>query len=182
MVSIYVHEHGETTVADRIDPAWLTAESTSVVWVDLAAPTTEEGRLLTDVFQFHPLSVEDALGSIHPPKIEAYPSYLYLIIHGINFRETERWFATQDVSFLLGRNYLVTVHDGSSRSVAKLKEICARSERVLAEGPVGLLHRIIDSMVDNYRPEIEGIETQIDDSRTRRSSAGDRISFATSSP
>ncbi|MDA1185226.1 MAG: magnesium/cobalt transporter CorA [Acidobacteria bacterium] len=147
---------------ERVDPAWLAADSTEVLWVDLAAPTVEEGRLLAEVFHFHPLSVEDALGTIHHPKIEAYPSYLYLIIHGINFRETERWFATQDVSFFLGRNYLVTVHDGGSRSVAKLKEICARAGHALAEGPVGLLHRIIDSMVDNYRPEIEGIETQID--------------------
>lgn len=163
MVSIYVHENGETSCADQVNPAWLTPESDITLWVDFAAPTPEESRLLVDEFHFHPLSVEDALSAIHHPKIEAYESYLYLILHGIDFQETEHWFATQDIDFFLGRNFLVTVHQGRSRSVATLKEICDRNARVLAEGPVGLLHRIVDSMVESYRPEIDGLEKQIDE-------------------
>jgi len=158
MISTYVHEKGETKCADEINPVWLTPGSNVTLWVDLAAPTPEEGRLLSDVFHFHPLAIEDALSAIHHPKIEPYEGYLYLILHGIDFQEEEHWFATRDVDFFLGRNYLVTVHDGASRSIAGLKEICDRHDRVLAEGPAALLHRIIDSMVDSYRPEIEGLE------------------------
>lgn len=148
---------------DQVNPAWLAPESDVTFWVDLAAPTPEEGRLLTDVFHFHPLAVEDALSAIHHPKIESYEGYLYLILHGIDFQQEEHWFATRDVDFFLGRNYLVTVHDGHSRSVTALKEVCDRHDRVLAEGPAALLHRIIDSMVDNYRPEIEGLEQHMNE-------------------
>ena len=130
--------------------------------MDLAAPTPEEARLLTDVFKFHPLSVEDALSEIHSPKIEPYAGYLYLILHGIDIHQDEHGFATRDVDFFLGSNYLVTVHDGHSRSIARWKEICDRHEHALAEGPVGLLHRIVDTMFDNYRPEIDRIEGQMD--------------------
>jgi magnesium transporter len=158
LVSIYVHQNGETKRADTIDPAWLKSGSPVTIWIDLAAPTLEESRLLTDVFHFHPLAVEDALSAIHHPKIEPYDGYLYLILHGIDFREEEHWFATRDVDFFLGPNYLVTVHDGSSRSIAAVKDVCDKHNRVLAEGPAALLHRIIDSMVDNYRPEIESLE------------------------
>jgi magnesium transporter len=158
VISIYVHQHGETKYADQINPAWLAPESDVTLWVDLAAPTPEEGRLLADVFHFHPLAIEDALSAIHHPKIESYQGYLYLILHGIDFQEEEHWFATRDVDFFLGRNYLVTVQDGDSRSIAGLKEVCDRHDRVLAEGPAALLHRIIDSMVDSYGPEIEGLE------------------------
>lgn len=158
MVSIYVHQNADTTCVDQVDPAWLKPDSDVTFWVDLAAPTPEEGRLLADVFHFHPLAVEDALSAIHHPKIEPYEGYLYLILHGLDFQEEEHWFATRDVDFFLGRNYLVTVHDGRSRSIATLKAICDRHDRVLAEGPVALLHRIVDSMVENYRPEIEGLE------------------------
>jgi magnesium transporter len=132
------------------------------VWVDLAAPTPEEGRLLSDVFRFHPLSVEDALSAIHHPKIEPYQGYLYLILHGIDFNRGEHRFATRDVDFFLGRNYLVTVHDGQSRSIATWKEVCDKHEHILAEGPIGLLHRIVDTMVENYRPEIDALEERID--------------------
>lgn len=162
MISIYVHQNGDTTAADRVDPAWLAPGSPVALWLDLAAPTPEEGRLLADIFHFHPLAIEDALSEIHHPKIEPYDGYLYLILHGIDFQEEEHWFATRDVDFFLGPNYLVTVQDGSSRSIASVKNLCDRHNRVLGEGPAALMHRIVDSMVDNYRPEIEGIEQQMD--------------------
>jgi magnesium transporter len=163
MISIYVHQNGETTRADTIDPAWLTAGSQVRLWVDLEKPAPEEGRLLSDVFHFHPLAVEDALSEIHHPKIEPYGGYLYLILHGIDFQQEDHWFATRDVDFFLGPNYLVTVHDGHSRSITGVQQVCDKHGRVLAEGPAALMHRIVDSMVDNYRPEIEALEAHMNE-------------------
>jgi magnesium transporter len=160
--SVYVHENGTTRTAERVEPAWLDPASKATLWVDLSAPTPEEGRVLSDVFHFHPLSVEDALSAIHHPKIESYASYLYLILHGIDFHGGRQDFGTHDIDFFLGRNYLVTVHDGHSRSIDTLKNICQHHESVLAEGPVSLMHRVVDSMVDNYRPEVDKIEEKID--------------------
>ena len=160
--SVYVHEHGTTRSVERIDPAWLAPSSKATLWVDLSAPTPEEARLLSDVFHFHPLSVEDAMSANHHPKIEPYEHYLYLILHGIDFHDGTQDFATHDIDFFLGRNYLVTVHDGHSRSIARLKSICQQHESILAEGPISLTHRIVDSMVDNYRPEVDKIEEKID--------------------
>jgi len=74
----------------------------------------------------------------------------------------EHWFATLDVDFFLGDNYLVTVHDGQSRSIQKLKELCQQHARILEEGPVALMHRIVDSMVDNYEPELDELEREMD--------------------
>jgi magnesium transporter len=162
LISIYVHQNGDTRREERIDPRWVDPASGVTLWVDLVAPTADEGRLLSDVFRFHPLSVEDALSEIHHPKIEPYAGYLYLILHGIDFHQADKGFATRDVDFFLGANYLVTVHDGHSRSITRWKEICDRHEHALAEGPVGLLHRIVDTMVDNYRPEIDALEEKID--------------------
>lgn len=140
---------------------WLEPASTATVWVDLAAPDDTETALLADLFHFHPLSVEDAASTLQFPKIEPYPTYLYLVLHGIDVKRGQSQFATRDVDFFLGRNYLVTVHDGQSRTLEKLRDVCGRYSRLLEEGPVALLHRIVDSMVDNYRPVIEGIEDRI---------------------
>ena len=97
------------------------------VWVDLAAPTPEEGRILADVFHFHPLSVEDALSALQFPKIEPYQGYLYLVLHGIDVQKSGDRVATRDIDFFLGPNYLVTVHDGHSRSITRLRELCDRT-------------------------------------------------------
>ncbi len=163
MITVYVYRNGETQVVDRVEPRWLDPASGVTLWVDIAQPTPEEGQaVLANTFHFHPLSVEDALSEIHYPKIESYDRYLYVILHGIDFRVQEHWFATLDVDFFLGDNYLVTVHAAESRSIQKLKDLCQQHARILEEGPVALMHRIIDSMVDNYEPELDELEREMD--------------------
>ena len=163
MITVYVYRNGETQVVDRIEPRWLDPASGVTLWVDVVQPTPEEGQaVLANTFHLHPLSIEDALSEIHYPKIESYDRYLYVILHGIDFRVQEHWFATLDVDFFLGDNYLVTVHDGQSRSIQQLKALCQQHARILEEGPIALMHRIIDSMVDNYEPELDELEREMD--------------------
>jgi magnesium transporter len=139
------------------------------LWVDLAAPSIPEALILSDTFAFHPLSVKAAMTALQYPKIEAYDGYLYIVLHGIAFHSRksrratgDQAFDTHDVDFFLGPHYLVTVHDGDSRSIAELKENLTRNRRILAEGPVALFHRIVDAMVDHYRPEVDKLEDEID--------------------
>ena len=163
VISVYVHRNGETQRAERVEPPWLDPSSSVTLWVDLEAPTPDEAKaILADTFHFHALAVEDALTEIHHPKIELYDGFLYLILHGIAFQKRQHRFETQDVDFFLGRNFLVSVHGAPSRSIEKLRSVCDKHSNVLAEGPVALLHRIVDAMVDHYRPEIDELEKRID--------------------
>lgn len=162
-----MHDESGCRQAEAIEPRWLEPDSPAMLWVDLAAPTADETRMLTDVFHFHELAVEDAVSEIHHPKIEAYDAYLYLILHGIDFEESGRAFATHDVDFFLGPRYLVTVHDGRSRSIAEQYNVCMRNATAMAEGPAALLHRIVDAMVDHYRPEVDKLAMKVDELETR---------------
>jgi magnesium transporter len=160
--TIFVHRNGRTEQATSIDRAWLSPASGVFVWVDLAAPSALEALLLSDTFRFHPRSVDDAMASIQYPKVESYDGYLYIVLHGIDFHEGDHCFATHDVDFFLGSSYLVTVHDGHAASINELHETCARNAKMMAEGPVALFHRIVDSMVDHYRPEVDKLEARLD--------------------
>ncbi len=162
MITIYRSQAGATQCVEHIDPAWLVPGSGVWVWVDLSSPTPEEARILSDVFKFHELAIEDALSEIHHPKVESYGNYLYLILHGIDFREAEHCFKTQDVDFFLGEQFLVTVHPGHSRTLGEMRDVCGRNHRALGEGPIALLHRIVDAMVDHYRPEIDKLNDRLD--------------------
>ena len=162
MNTIFVHRNGQTEPATSVDRAWLSPDSGVTVWVDLAAPSPLEALILSDTFRFHPLSVDDAMASIQFPKVESYDGYLYIVLHGIDFHEGDHCFATHDVDFFLGPTYLVTVHDGHAASINELHETCLRNAKILAEGPVALFHRILDSAVDHYRPEVDKLEERID--------------------
>ena len=162
MIKVYKYEAGRTIRVETLDPAWLRPESTVRVWVDLDQPTPEEARILTDVFHFHELAVEDALAALHHPKLESYGEYLYVILHGIDFRAKEHEFRTQDVDFFVSERYLVTVHPAVSRSIGRISDVCTRNDLLLGEGPAFLLHRIVDAMVDNYRPEVDELQERLD--------------------
>jgi len=163
MVTIFVHRNGRTEQVTSIDRGWLNPAAGVVVWVDLAAPSIPESLILSDTFAFHPLSVEDAMSALQFPKVEAYDGYLYIILHGIAYQAHERCFDTHDIDFFLGQTYLVTVHDGHSMSIADLREHATRNPKILSDGPVALLHRIVDAMVDRYRPEVDKLEDRLDD-------------------
>ena len=161
MTSVFLYRNGSTETPQSIDPAWLQPESGVSLWVDLSAPSDDELRILTDVFRFHALAVEDAVAKMHHPKIEQYQGYLYLILHGIDFRAAQHGFATHDTDFFLAPTYLVTVHDGQTRTIRSMHEICSRNPRLLEQGPVALMHRIVDAMVDHYRPEVDKLEQKL---------------------
>jgi len=176
LITVFVHQNGQTQVLDRVERQWLDPASGATLWVDLKAPGEPERRLLSEEFGFHPLSVEDAVSALQFPKIETYPGYLYVVLHGIDAEPKQTQFATRDVDFFLGRNYLVTVHDGDSRSINAIHEVCTRHEHILKEGPVALMHRIVDQMVDNYRPVFEEIEARLGHLEEEAFSGHERLS------
>jgi magnesium transporter len=175
LIKVYKHEAGATQCVERVDPAWLAPESKVWLWVDLDQPTPEEGRILSEVFHFHELAVEDALSEIHHPKVESYDGYLYAILHGIDFKAREHRFQTRDVDFFLSPSYLVTVHPGVSRSIGKVGSLCTRNPMILGEGPAALMYRIIDTMVDNYRPEVDQLNERLDTLETEVFKRSDAI-------
>jgi magnesium transporter len=162
MITVLYHQAGRTETRDAIDPAWLRPDSPGMLWVDLSAPSLEEARILSDRFHFHELAVEDALSIRHHPKIESYDGTLYMILHGIDFHAAEHQFATHDTDFFIGARYLVTVHTGKTRSIPHVRELCTKGNYILEEGPLALVHRIVDTMVDHYRPEVEKLGEHLD--------------------
>ena len=162
MITIHLHRSGQTEQATSIDRAWLAPGSGVYLWVDLASPSIPESLVLSDTFAFHPLSVEDAMSGRHSPKVEAYDGYLYAILHGLEAQPAGQGVDTYDVDFFVGENFLVTVHDGRSAALDELRQHCARTPKIVGDGPVPLFHRIADAVVDGWRPAMARLDESID--------------------
>jgi magnesium transporter len=163
MITVLVQLDGKTRQAETVDPAWLAPGAREQFWVDLESPGEQERVLLERTLGVHELVIEDALSEIHHPKIERYDDLLYLILHGIVAEAAGKsGFVTQDVDFLIGRNYLVTVHHDRSRSIEAERAVCLRHSDVFADGPVGICHRIVDQIVDHYTPEVDRLEARLE--------------------
>jgi len=134
-----------------------------VVWADVVDPTEQDGEVLRTAFELHELPVEAALQRETQPKVESYGKYLYIVLHSINFQAAEHTFETRETDFFLAPTFLVTIHDGQRHSIEHIIELCGRSDHILADGPVALLHRIVDTIVDHYRPEVDEVEGRLDE-------------------
>jgi magnesium transporter len=139
------------------------ADKGLLLWVDLDKPTDEETKfVLENVFQFHPLAVEDCVAPNSLPKVEDYEDYLFIVTHAVDFSRTDK-FSTTELDFFLGRDYIVTFHTAPLRSVGTLIERYVKSAGVGPRGPDRIAHTLIDLLVDNYAPVIEELRAELEE-------------------
>jgi magnesium transporter len=148
----------------------LLADTNLFLWVDLENPTAEETKcLLEDVFHFHPLSIEDCVMVSPSPKVEEYAPkeddrfapYIFMVIHAVDYSREDGVFATSELNFFLGKNFLITYHQVPLRSVQSAAEQCLRSTVHIARAPDRVAHTLLDGIVENYRPALDELSVEI---------------------
>jgi magnesium transporter len=148
----------------------LLADTNLFLWVDLESPTREETRaLLEDVFHFHPLSIDDCVNPSPSPKVEEYQPkeedlfapYLFMVIHAVDYSRTDGVFATSELNFFLGKNFLITYHEVPLKSIQSTSDRCVKSTVHIARAPDRVAHTLLDSIVDNYKPALDELSLEI---------------------
>ncbi len=148
----------------------LLGDTNLFLWVDLENPTADEARrVLEEVFHFHALSVEDCVTVSPSPKVEEYQpkeedlfaTYLFMVIHAVDYSRKDGVFATSELNFFLGKNFLVTYHVAPLRSIHSTEERCLKSTVHIARAPDRVAHTLLDSIVENYRPALEELSLEI---------------------
>lgn len=135
------------------------ATGEGLLWVDMEDVTDEDAELLSNVFCFHPLAVADCISkNIHPPKIDDFENYLFIIVHGINYHIEAEVVETTELAFFLGKNYVVTTHDVPMRSISSVLDKVHKDGRLMRRGADFLAHDIVDAMVDNFMPTIDEMD------------------------
>jgi magnesium transporter len=148
----------------------LLADTNLFLWIDLENPTPEETKcFLEDMFHFHPLSIEDCVKVSSSPKVEEYmpkeedrfAPYLFMVIHAVDYSRQEGGFATSELNFFLGRNFLVTYHAAPMKGIQVTEERCLKSTVHIARAPDRLAHTLLDGIVENYKPALDELSLAI---------------------
>ncbi|MFL5480732.1 MAG: magnesium/cobalt transporter CorA [Gemmatimonadaceae bacterium] len=149
----------------RDEIARIVASGDGTLWVDIDTRDPNDVSILSDVFHFHPLAIEEATNPQSRVKLEEYDKYLLLIVRTVAFCETTDDpydLDTVNISFFLGKNFLVTVHGGSTNPVAATVDLLQRKPELIGHGPAKLMHVIVDQAVDAYFPIIDQIDEFMD--------------------
>jgi magnesium transporter len=164
-MEILVYRHGERKVTEGVPVEQLPEllqDQSAVIWVDMESPTEADEQVLLDVFNFHPLTVEDCRENRHYPKVEEFPGYIYFIVHGVTSDTSPDRFNTIELDGFLGSNYVITYHHESFRSINNVKQLLRTSPIACQRGPAFLLHQILDHVVDYYSPVLDDFDDRID--------------------
>lgn len=145
--------------ADAI-PGLLT-DANALLWVDITGTDVAYERLLREVFQFHPLAIEDTRNQRQRPKVEEYPGYLFTILNAVSLQGDEVTFTELDV--FAGERYIVTVHMDAQPAIDEARR---RVDEVCQLRPMSaayLLYVLLDVVVDSYFPILEDISDDIEE-------------------
>ncbi len=135
-----------------------------LLWVDFENTRPEDDEpILSQVFGFHPLAIDDALQESHVPKVDDWGEYLYIVLHAVTLdQDDQAHLETQELDIFLGQNFLVTHHDDRIKAIQRMWEICGRDERHLRNGADYFLYRLADEVVASYMPVVEALDEAID--------------------
>jgi magnesium transporter len=136
----------------------------SVTWIDVQGlghvPTLEA---IGEIFQLHPLTLEDIANVPQRPKVEEHADHLLLITHLVRL-DCSPPCMNEQISFILGPHYLLSIqeepeHDCFEPVRSRIKSGNGRSRKMGADY---LLYALLDSVIDSFFPVLETYGEQLE--------------------
>ncbi|HEU4760078.1 MAG TPA: magnesium/cobalt transporter CorA, partial [Dehalococcoidia bacterium] len=121
------------------------------------------GAVLRDIFQFHPLTVEDCLSPhVDPAKIDDHGEYIFVVVQAVGGFDPAREMEAVEADFYLGPNYVVSCHRETLPAIEQFRDRCRQDPYLMSHAADWLLHGLLDALVDEYLPVVDAVDDTID--------------------
>lgn len=139
------------------------ADTSGLLWVDLAIASEADAVVLDEVFHFHPLTIEDCVSpAVDPAKLDDYGDYLFVVVQALTEYVAGRELHAVEVDLYLGPNYVVSCHRVDVPAIDQYMGRCLRDDHLMARGASWLLHGVLDALVDEFLPIVDAVDDTID--------------------
>jgi magnesium transporter len=140
------------------------------VWLGLHDPTQQQLDQLGEVFNLHPLALEDAATPRQRPKLERYDDVVFLALRTLAYVEHDARIdeggdivETGTVMVFLGEHFVATVRHGRHASMTGLRKRLEDNVTQLSLGPSAVLHAVADKVVDDYLAVTDAVLEDIEE-------------------
>lgn len=162
LVNCVAYQEGQKladiSIADISD--WL-AKPGCFIWVALRDAAPAELAQMQEEFDLHPLAVEDASRGHQRPKIEEYGDIVFVVMHLLEIQQDE--VHVGEVAVFVGRNFVLSVRNGSQQNFMGVRERCEREPELLKQGSGFVAYALMDTVVDRYFPFVEALEADLEE-------------------
>ena len=122
-----------------------------------------DGPPVKETFNLHPLAIADAQRERHPPKLEVFDGYFFLLMQGLDANTTDIDFRTIQIAFFVGDRFLLTRRNVESVGINAVWSDAESGQLKLTRGPTHVAYRILRRVTDRYTYKVEGVEQKLDD-------------------
>ena len=161
---IYDRDSGRSTIGDEKLLNQSSRSPSEWIWIDFSdIESSQDANVLETFFSFDPLALSDAHRDMHPPKLEQFENYFFLLLKGLDSSTKTIDFRTIQVSFFVNDQLLVTARKERSLSIDNFWEKCAMDCSILHQGPAHVVYRISRLLTDRYTGIITEMESRLDE-------------------
>jgi magnesium transporter len=142
-----------------------TEQDGGLIWIGLFEPEPAELAAVQERFGLHDLAVEDAQNYHLRPKVELYDdgAVYFVVLRTARYVEEREEVEFGEVSIFLSQRFVITVRQGAASDLHGARLRLERRPELMKEGPGAVLWAILDKVVDDYAPVVEGLERDIEE-------------------
>jgi len=149
---------GKLPLAQALEAA---NEPGSFVWIGLHEPSREEFQAVRKEFGLHELAVEDAVSAHQRPKLEVYDGDLFVVLKTARYDDLSETVEFAELQIFVGERYVVTVRHGQASALREVRRTIEQDLARIRCGPMAVLHAVMDRVVDDYIPVIDGLDNDM---------------------
>jgi magnesium transporter len=140
-------------------------------WIDVESPDKDEIAALKEEFSLHVLVADELLAPSLRPKVDLYKNSIYLMLQFPAFRHAHSKDVRQEVDFVIGKDYLITVHYDMIDAIHKFSKEFEVSS-ILDKSELGdhagyLFFHLIKKLYRSLSHELEHIETRLENAESK---------------
>jgi magnesium transporter len=164
---------GRKSIEDSIERKIETIHAEKFEWIDVQNPDRSDIEKLAKKYNFNELNIEDCVTRFELPKLDSYDDHFFVILHFPPLSQKIGISKNSQLSIFIGKNFIVTVHQGDLKPLVELVEICKtnsdeeRKNRLLEKSSGLLLHEMIDVLVDDLLHTSRKIIANLDEIEDR---------------
>jgi magnesium transporter len=141
-------------------------EEDAFVWIGLYEPDEGEFESVRREFNLHELAVEDAIHAHQRPKLEVYDDTLFVVLKTSRYVEVDDTVEFGEIMLFIGPQFVVTVRHKPASALGDVRKQIESRPDLLRFGPGAVLYAILDRVVDDYQPVVDGLDEDIKEVET----------------
>jgi magnesium transporter len=142
-------------------------EQDGFIWLGIHEPTEQEMSEVATHFPVHELAIEDARDIHQRAKIEDYENHYFVVLRTARYDDDREQVDFGEIHIFAGPGYAITVRHGGASGLRPARERLEARPVLMEAGPVAVVWAVLDQVVDDYEPVVEGLTADIEDAEVR---------------